>query len=90
VSGGGEERLRPVELEHAQHDCRVDQRQQVVDLDGELVGEVAQVGLAVMLVDDFDQPGKPPTVAARSGWVSGPGAVVDAIAVRLSWPVRLA
>ena len=33
----------PSSLEHAEHDCRVDQRQQVVDLEGELIGEVGQV-----------------------------------------------
>ena len=37
--------LRAFDLEQAEHHGGVDQRKQVVDLEGEFVGEVGQLGL---------------------------------------------
>ena len=58
-------------LGKAEHLRRVDERQQVVDLEGEQTGQLGQVVAAAAAVQDLQEPGQPAHAGVGQGEVGG-------------------
>jgi hypothetical protein len=90
LPGGRQVELVLEQLGEAEHDQRVDQRQQVVDLQAQAVGQVGQVGAAAVPAQhDLGQAGQPVDGGPRQRGVADRAPAPAAVAGRLGRGCRV-